>query len=125
MYRATFLASALTLALAAGASHAQQAPSAMMEAENDDVIVEPFGITIDQLDDYDVYGVGGEEIGEVDDVLVDQTGQPVALAIEVGGFLGVGGKEVIVPLEQISVQSERVILDMSREQIEALEEWRH
>ena len=125
MYRATFLASALTLALTAGASHAQQAPSAMMEAENDDVIVEPFGITIDQLDDYDVYGVGGEEIGEVDDVLVDQTGQPVALAIEVGGFLGVGGKEVIVPLEQISVQSERVILDMSREQIEALEEWRH
>ncbi len=37
-----------------------------------------------------------ESIGEVDDVLVDENGQIVAVIVEVGGLLGMGTKDVAI-----------------------------
>jgi sporulation protein YlmC with PRC-barrel domain len=50
-----------------------------------------------------VYGPNQSKIGDVDDVLVDKSGKVTGLVISVGGFLGVGTKDVIVPFSDVNV----------------------
>jgi len=45
-----------------------------------------------------VYGADGESIGEINDVLVSQDGSINAVIIGVGGFLGIGEKDVAVDM---------------------------
>ncbi|MCJ8517499.1 sporulation protein YlmC with PRC-barrel domain [Pseudorhizobium tarimense] len=55
------------------------------------------------LDDYDIYGADGDEIGEVEDVLLNMDGTVAAVAVEVGGFLGIGEKDVLVDWSALEV----------------------
>jgi sporulation protein YlmC with PRC-barrel domain len=48
-----------------------------------------------------VYDPKESKIGDVDDVLVDKSGKITGLVIGVGGFLGVGEKDVIVPFGSV------------------------
>ncbi|MBR0693201.1 PRC-barrel domain-containing protein [Bradyrhizobium lablabi] len=48
-----------------------------------------------------VYDPKESKIGDVDDVLVDKSGKVTGLVIGVGGFLGVGEKDVIVPFAAV------------------------
>jgi PRC-barrel domain len=48
-----------------------------------------------------VYDPGNNKIGEIMDVLVDHEGKNVAAIIGVGGFLGVGEKDVAVPFNAV------------------------
>lgn len=49
----------------------------------------------------DVYDPSNASIGKIDDVLVSESGQISALVIGVGGFLGVGEKDVAVPFSAV------------------------
>jgi len=51
-----------------------------------------------------VYDTNQTKIGEVDDVLVDQSGKVTGLVISVGGFLGMDTKDVIVPFSDVTMQ---------------------
>ena len=46
----------------------------------------------------DVYGLEGENIGSIGDVLINQNGSVTAVIIDVGGFLGIGEKDVAVQM---------------------------
>jgi sporulation protein YlmC with PRC-barrel domain len=48
-----------------------------------------------------VYNMGGERIGDVNDILVDDAGKITAVIIGVGGFLGIGEKEVSMTTDQV------------------------
>src|SRR6201989_691666 len=48
-----------------------------------------------------VYDPKESKIGDVDDVLVDKGGKVTGLVIGVGGFLGAGEKDVIVPFTSV------------------------
>jgi sporulation protein YlmC with PRC-barrel domain len=48
-----------------------------------------------------VYDPSNNKIGAIEDILITQQGQMRALVIGVGGFLGIGEKDVIVPLEAV------------------------
>ncbi|WP_245434275.1 PRC-barrel domain-containing protein [Pseudolabrys taiwanensis] len=50
-----------------------------------------------------VYGPDNQSIGEISDVIVDGTGKVKAAVIGVGGFLGVGQKDVAVPFDALSI----------------------
>jgi sporulation protein YlmC with PRC-barrel domain len=115
----------LTASLLGGAAYAQtqSAPTGLHEAEDDAMIVQPFAISVEALEDMDVYGSAGEEIGEVEDVLVDASGQPVAVTADVGGFLGIGEREVVIGLDQLTHSGDRLTVGMTKEQIEALPEF--
>jgi sporulation protein YlmC with PRC-barrel domain len=52
----------------------------------------------------DVYDPQQSKIGTVDDVLVDKSGRVTGLVIGVGGFLGAGEKDVIVPFTSVKGQ---------------------
>lgn len=47
-----------------------------------------------------VYNMGGERIGDVNDIIVDD-GRVTAVIIGVGGFLGIGEKEVSMTPDQV------------------------
>lgn len=48
-----------------------------------------------------IYDPKENKIGDVDDVLVDKTGKITALMVGVGGFLGIGEKDVAVPFSAV------------------------
>lgn len=48
-----------------------------------------------------VYDLKESKIGDIDDVLVDKSGKVTGLVIGVGGFLGAGEKDVIVPFTSV------------------------
>lgn len=50
-----------------------------------------------------VYGPDNASIGEVNDVLIGNDGKVHAAVIGVGGFLGVGEKNVAVPFESLNI----------------------
>lgn len=51
-----------------------------------------------------VYGPDNTSIGAIDDLIVDQKGGIEAAVIGVGGFLGVGQKDVAVPFSALTIQ---------------------
>ncbi len=53
-----------------------------------------------------VVSQGNETIGDVNDILFDRNGQVTAAVIGVGGFLGIGEKDVAVPFGQLEFVAE-------------------
>ena len=51
-----------------------------------------------------VYGADNTKIGDVNDVLIGSDGNVRAVVVGVGGFLGVGEKDVAIPFNALSVQ---------------------
>lgn len=88
-------------------------------------MVDRLGITVDQLEDMDIIGPDGDEIGEVEDVLVDADGNIIAVSAEFGGIFGVGDREVVLRLDQIGLEEGRrnLVVSMTREEIDALPVW--
>lgn len=70
-----------------------------------------------------VAGADGRDAGELRNLLIDSQGRVRAAVIEWGGFLGIGTREALVPIERIQLGrdgSDRAQLDMTREELEAL-----
>jgi sporulation protein YlmC with PRC-barrel domain len=63
----------------------------------------------------------GQELGRVDDVVVDAHGKTVFAVLSHGGFMGMGGKLVAVPFGAVSFdKTERhLVLDATREKLDA------
>ena len=108
------------LIAATGTVHAQ---TAWTEIDDDDLLVEPIGMTVDDLEDADLYSDTGNEIGEVDEVLMGDDGTSMAVSLDVGGFLGIGEKHVAIPLDQLTRTQDGVQVGMSKDELEALPEF--
>ncbi len=66
-----------------------------------------------------VLDAGGEEVGEIDELLVDEQDKKVRfLRVASGGFLGMGKSKVLIPVEAIRRIDEDVVhIDQTRERI--------
>jgi sporulation protein YlmC with PRC-barrel domain len=60
-------------------------------------------VTVTHWYKQNVYDPGDNKIGEIKDVLVDREGRVTALIVGVGGFLGMGEKDVAVPFNAVQV----------------------
>ena len=67
-----------------------------------------------------VYGSNGEEIGEVQDIVSRSGGAPEAL-VGVGGFLGIGERDVAIPLSSLRMEGDRLTTTMTKANIEAMQ----
>jgi sporulation protein YlmC with PRC-barrel domain len=65
-----------------------------------------------------VYDLQNRDIGSVKDLIIDKDGRVAAAVIDVGTFLGMGGKYVAVPLDAIKTDNNRLTLDMTKEQLQ-------
>ena len=54
-----------------------------------------------KLKGLDVYNNSNEKIGDIREVLLDQSGKAEAVVIGVGGFLGIGERDVALPFSEI------------------------
>ena len=67
------------------------------------------------------------KIGEISDVLLDKTGQMIAVLAGIEGFLGVGDRDVILPLENIRFakgddNTYNYVTNLTKEELEKLPE---
>lgn len=61
----------------------------------------------------------GDEIGEVDDLLIDEVESKVRmLRVASGGFLGIGERTFLIPVEAVTrIDAEHVHIDQTREHV--------
>ncbi|HQS10546.1 MAG: hypothetical protein B7Y12_14825 [Rhizobiales bacterium 24-66-13] len=75
-----------------------------------------------------VRGSGDESLGEVNDVLLDRNGAVVGAVIGVGGFLGVGEKDVAVPFNALELvrntNGDTLVLRKSKDELKAAPEFK-
>lgn len=73
----------------------------------------------------DVVGADNEKIGDVSDMLFDKTGKVEAFIVGVGGFLGIGSKDVAIPPSSFQVvagdksknEDDKLKLSMTKDQL--------
>jgi len=70
-----------------------------------------------------VYGANGNQVGEINNLLVGQDGRVHAAVIEFGGFLGIGEHKVAVPWDQLNITKDRVVTNMTQDQVKAAPQW--
>ena len=75
-----------------------------------------------------VYGANDEDVGEIGDVILSQDGKVDSVIVDVGGFLGLGEKEVAVGLDNISFMTDAdgnnyLYTNFTKEQLESQAEY--
>ena len=66
------------------------------------------------------YDRQNRNIGKVGDIVLSKDGQVDAVVVDVGSFLGVGGKYVAIPLTDIKTDNNRLTLDRTKEQLQQM-----
>jgi sporulation protein YlmC with PRC-barrel domain len=57
------------------------------------------------LREADIYTSDNQKVGDIDDILLDSRGNVVAVVVGVGGFLGIGEKNVAIPFSALEIQT--------------------
>jgi hypothetical protein len=110
----------------------EQLAQQQAEQQQDRSLANPGDSAVDSLDTLGVDEIvgkkvvsqQGEEIGEIEDVVVDTSSQTKLAVIDVGGFLGIGEKSVAVSFDQLELSDDgRVRSDLTRETLESQPEY--
>lgn len=72
-----------------------------------------------KLDDMNVVTKAGEKVGEVDEALINASGQVVAVAVDLSGSFD----EVIMGLDKLRFENNQFVTTLTKEQMEALPKW--
>jgi len=102
--------------------HVEGWPNLVKLSESEDLLLEEPWQDIRGLD---VVDVNGDEIGSVEDLYVDDREEglvraPRFLDIRAGGFLGIGKKHFLVPVEEVSREvgeEDRVVVNRHRDKV--------
>ena len=71
-----------------------------------------------------VYDLQNRNIGKVRDLVLDKDGKVAAVVVDVGTFLGMGGKTVAVQLSDLKTDNNRLTLDRTKEQLQQMANYR-
>lgn len=85
-------------------------------------------IRADDLIGTAVYGTGDEKVGSIADVILSADGQVDAVTVDVGGFLGIGAKEVALDFDNLAFMRDgdgntHLYTPLTKEQLEAQPEY--
>jgi sporulation protein YlmC with PRC-barrel domain len=72
-----------------------------------------------------VYNSADEKIGKIDDMIVDAKGAVTSVVIGVGGFLGIGEKNVALPFSSLKTSRDgngyvKVVVDSTKDSLKAM-----
>lgn len=70
------------------------------------------------MDEADVHGTNGEEIGSIENLLLDDSGRVVAVIAQVGGFLDIGDTHLAAPWDEVAFDGEDVTVPVTEDNIE-------
>ena len=103
-----------------------------LEAEFDSLIqVSEFGSGIFNLTGYSLVNAQDEDLGEIQELILDLTqGQVLYVVADIGGFLGIGANQIAMPWDQLQLDEENqnFVVDAEQETLENaptinLDEW--
>jgi sporulation protein YlmC with PRC-barrel domain len=99
--------------------------STLHEIKDDKAMITGLNVNAKDLGDMDIYGSDGKKIGEVNKVLADSSNAVKAVTVDVGGFLGMGSHEVVIPIDKLQkgTENKRLQTAMSKDEIQKLDEW--
>lgn len=120
--RLTIASTAALFAAGALAQEAALEDVTEISAWNYDALYEMEGFRGDALLDADVYGEDGEEIGEVENVILDGA-QAVALLVETGGFLDIGDRHLVVPWDEVAFVDGGLAIPVVEENLDDYDIW--
>jgi sporulation protein YlmC with PRC-barrel domain len=134
MIRNLLATTAIATLVATGGAMAQTttppASDAPMEAAPQPQVKHAEGYLASKLIGETVYngsGEGAENIGEVKDLVLDAEGNVQAIVVGVGGFLGIGAKQVALQYDLVEWAEmegeEYIVVETTREALEAQEEF--
>lgn len=88
---------------------------------------QPGQVNLERLIGRNIQNAQNETIGEIDAVMVDRSGKVQSVVVGVGGFLGLGERHVAINWDALSVapNGDRVTLNMTKDQLKALPEYRY
>jgi hypothetical protein len=121
---AVAVAAALALPLGYSGSAAAEATGAATAARGTAIQVPLSKVSnpVGRLADASVQDKNGNSVGSVHKVVTDSDGRPMAVQVDVGGFLGVGTKLVEIKATKLRYEQDRNVLTttMRKPEIEAL-----
>ncbi|QFT58981.1 preprotein translocase subunit SecG [Sulfitobacter sp. THAF37] len=104
-------------------------PEYEVEGYQNAEVAEVEALTSEEINGSYVYGANDETVGEIDNLMVGDDGKLTGAVINVGGFLGIGEKPVLVEFDKIQVMKNadgsdyRFYIDSTEERLEALPEY--
>jgi sporulation protein YlmC with PRC-barrel domain len=118
---------ALALAAAAPAVYAQTTTTYDTRTTATNTVstrIQPDEIRASKMIGSAVYDVQNRKIGSVQDMIVKKDGKIDAVVVDVGSFLGMGGKNVAIAPSDIKTDNNRLTLDRTKEQLQQMAEYR-
>jgi hypothetical protein len=78
-------------------------------------------MTVDALEDKDLMGVNSGEVGDIEGVVENNADKKRFIVISRGGFLGFFETDVAIPIENVVVRNDQIVLQgLTEEQLKAL-----
>ncbi len=76
---------------------------------------------------YEAVSDGWNDIGEIEDIVLDRSGQMIGIIGEVGGFLDIGDKHVMIPVDNIRLtavddETYSYVTNMTEAELEMMQE---
>jgi len=87
-------------------------------------------LTADKLEGARVYGPNDEDVGEVNRLILDNNGQVTRIVLDVGGFLGMGERQIAVTPDELNIvrtddgNEFRVYVDANQANLKAQPEYK-
>jgi hypothetical protein len=63
-------------------------------------------LTVEEMTGAPVFGPSGEQFGAVGALVIDPQGKVEAAVVDLGGFMGIGVKQVLLPLDDLEIERE-------------------
>lgn len=76
----------------------------------------------DEVTGVTIVNEAGEDIGEVDAIVRNMSTDEVHAVVSVGGFLGIGDKDLVIPLTSLQVKEQQLVAPFAGEE-EAAQAW--
>jgi sporulation protein YlmC with PRC-barrel domain len=111
---------AAIIAAAASGAYAQTSATPAAHAALTNHIIQSDEVRASKMIGSSVYDVQDRNIGKVSDLILNKNGTVDAAVLDVGSFLGMGGKYVAVPLADIKTDNNRLTLDRTKEQLQQM-----
>jgi sporulation protein YlmC with PRC-barrel domain len=88
------------------------------------MMIQPDQVRASKVIGSTVYDSQNRDIGSVKDLVLDRDGRVAEVVLDVGSFLGVGGKYVAVRMSDLKSDNNRLTLDRTKEQLQQMAEYR-
>jgi sporulation protein YlmC with PRC-barrel domain len=113
------MGAALAVALCA-ASPLALAQSTTVHRVVAETTIQPDQMRANKIIGASVYDRNNAKIGSVQDIVLDRDGRVAAVVVDVGGFLGMGAKDVAVRLSDIKTDNNRLTLDLTKPELQRM-----